>query len=182
MPCPDRILARFKDDLGTANWFATTGAAPSTATTREIKLYLDGLGQRADRIETVEDWKAAGAILRRRAWNSSWRTAEQAEQQALSARAASALADPALAQRLSAILLAAGDRALDDARESLNRAAISDPGLAASAAGAAAEAVHQASLAAIAGTAETHPFRIKLRRFTAGNWPLGLFGDSFLLF
>lgn len=181
MPCPDRILTRFEDDLGGAGWFAAAGATPSTAAVREIGLYLDGLGQPAVRVESVEDWKAAGATLRRGAWNPSWRAAEEAEQRALSARAESALADPALARRLSTILVAAGDRALADAKESLRRAGISDPGLAASAAGAAAEAVHQASLAAIAGTAKTHPFRIKLRRFMAGDWPLGLFGDIFLL-
>ena len=181
MPCPDRILTRFEDDLGIAEWFAAAGATPSATVLREIEVYLDGLDQRAGRVETVGDWTAAGAILRCRAWNPSWRAAEQAEQQALSARVESALADPALARRLSAVLVAAGDRALADAKESLRRAGISDPGLAASAAGAAAEAVHQASLAAIAGTAETHPFRVKLRRFVAGDWPLGLFGDIFLL-
>ncbi len=181
MSRPDLILARFEEDLGGASWFSATGSGAPPATIREIGLYLEGLGQPAGRVETVEEWKAAGAALRREAWNRSWWTAEQAEQRALTARIAAVLAERSVARRLSAILLAAGDRALTDATASLTHAAVSDPGLAASAAGAAGEAVHQASLAVLAGTADTHPFRIKLRHFMAGHWPLGLFGGAFLL-
>lgn len=181
MSRPDRILARFEEDLGGASWFSATGSSASSATIREIGLYLEGLGQPTGRVETVEGWKAAGTALRREAWNQSWWTAEQAEQRALSVRVAAVLAEPSLARRLSEILLAASDRALTDATASLTLAAVSDPGLAASAAGAAGEAVHQASLAVLAGTADAHPFRIKLRHFLAGHWPLGLFGGVFRL-
>src|SRR5713101_4026518 len=64
----------------------------------------------------------------------------------------------------------------------MSGAGIADPALTRVAAGAAAQACHQAALALAAAAGPGHVFAVKYRLFAAGRWPLGIVGDRFFVF
>ena len=59
---------------------------------------------------------------------------------------------------------------------------LADPALARVAAGAAAQACHQAALALAVAAPPEHVFAVKYRLFAAGRWPLGIVGDRCFVF
>jgi hypothetical protein len=62
------------------------------------------------------------------------------------------------------------------------RGGVADQALMRVAAGAAAQACHQAALARAAGAGDDHAFAQKFRLYAGGRWPLGVVGGRLFVF
>ena len=174
-------LAAFAREIPRGSWFAALGEPLTEGERAEARLYVSEIVDRpAVTIAGVADWLGAEAIIKRhddRAWwDAEIRTQNEARQ-----RAETTHGKEALLAALEPIVEAAG--ALNGpAALAAGRAGITDQALIRVAAGAAAQACHQAALAIAAGASADHPFAIKYRLFAGGRWPLGFDGDRFVVF
>jgi hypothetical protein len=156
-----------------AAWFSTLGAPLGEGEKADIRAYLAGLGLAAT-LPTlvVESWNQAGEIIRNPA--PEWWAAEEAERAKLEGGVRLNPADPQWLALTEALHGAAAVAAA--------RGGGADPGLIRAAAGSATYAAYQQRLAAAAGAGEAHPFMRKYALFSGGRWPLGLYGDRFVVF
>ncbi len=162
------------------SWFAACGEPLTAGERDDVAAYLADLGLPDTPVAGTAGWAEAAATTRRPDWSRAWWDTESREQQALHRRAAERFGEEKLLVALSAVTEAAqplhGAAAL-----AMSRAGIADPALARVAAGAAAQACHQAALALAAGAGSDHLFAAKYRLFAAGRWPLGIVADCFFV-
>ena len=91
------------------------------------------------------------------------------------------LGETELHRQLSGIVQHASDTVQGAVSVALARDGIADAAFAKSAAGAATQAIHQAALATAVDADDDHGFLAKFRLYSAGHWPLGVCGGSFLI-
>jgi len=171
----------FARGIAHASWFAACGEALTAGERAEAEAYLAALGLPAAAIAGVAGWAEAAATAQRPDWSRAWWDAEASAQQALHRRAAERFGEAPLLAALTAVTEAA-DALPGFAALAMSRAGLADPALTRVAAGAAAQACHQAALALGAAAGSDHLFAIKYRLFAAGRWPLGIVGDRFFVF
>jgi hypothetical protein len=174
-------LAAFAREIPRGSWFAALGERLTESERAEARLYVaEILGCNEVAIAGAADWLAAQTIIKRRA-DHAWWDAEMLAQNEARQRAETAHGKEALLASLDPVVEAAA--ALNGpAALAASRAGITDQALIRVAAGAAAQACHQAALAVAAGAGGDHPFAIKYRLFAGGRWPLGFDGDRFVVF
>jgi hypothetical protein len=174
-------LAAFAREIPRGSWFAALGEPLTEGERAEARLYVaEIVGRNAVSIAGVADWLGAQAIIKRD-YDHAWWDAEMLAQHAARQRAESAHGKEALLAALEPIVDAAG--ALNGpAALAASRAGITDQALIRVAAGAAAQACHQAALAIAADADANHPFAIKYRLFAGGRWPLGFDRDRLIVF
>jgi hypothetical protein len=174
-------LHRFAAAIAQGSWFTVCGEAPTESERAEVAAYLAALGFHDTEITGVADWRASATLTQDPAWSRAWWEAESAARSALRREDERRWGLEPLLVALTAVTEAA--TALhDNAAVAMERAGLADPALTRVAAGAAAQACHQAALALAAGAAADHPFAIKYRLFAGGHWPLGIVGASFFVF
>ena len=168
-------LAGFLEEMEQAAWFAACGE-PLTAEERaEAEAYVAALGQPGLAIEGVPGWAEAAAVTQRPDWSQDWWSAERAAEADLGRAADRRFGASARLAGLSRVMERA--QALHGAAAlAAQRQAVADPAVTRVAAGAAAQACHQAALARLAEAGPDHLFAIKYRLFAAGRWPLGVVG------
>jgi hypothetical protein len=171
----------FARNLAHASWFAACGEALSEGELLDARAYVAALGQCALEISAVGSWRDAAATAQRPDWSRDWWDAEARAQRDLQRQAAARFGDETLLAALTAVTEAA-DALHGAAAVALNRAGLADPTLTRVAAGAAAQACHQAALALAASAGPDHLFSSKYRLFAAGRWPLGIVGGCFFVF
>ena len=171
----------FAATLPRQSWFAACGEPLGDCDLAEARLYVEALGLGELPIAGVGSWCDAAMVTRRADWSEAWWQAETAAQADLQKRAAARWGEAPLRAALNAVTAAAaglhGAAAL-----AAGAAGIADPALTRVAAGAAAQACHQAALALAAEAGSEHLFAVKYRLFAAGRWPLGIVGGQFHLF
>jgi hypothetical protein len=173
-------LATFARDIPRGSWFAALGEPLTEDERAEARFYVAEIVCRRAMIAGVADWLSAQAIIKRD-YDHAWWDAEMLAQHAARQRAEAAHSSDVLLAALNPVVEAAA--ALDGpAALAASRAGITDQALIRVAAGAAAQACHQAALAIAAGAGADHPFAIKYRLFAGGRWPLGFDGDRFIVF
>jgi len=166
-----------------ASWFAALGDRLEDSERGDLMAYLDGLGLKPASVACVADWAAAERIAKDPDWDPAWWSAEEAMRHALLAAAEAALGETAAMDRLGAVIQAAHDATIGPAAMAAARAGVADQALIRAAAGAATQACYQAAVALLAGAlTDDHPFRLKLRLFQAGRWPLGIVRGSAYIF
>ncbi|HEX7968249.1 MAG TPA: hypothetical protein VF502_08515, partial [Stellaceae bacterium] len=171
----------FASTLGRGSWFAACGEALTESERIEAVAYLAALGLPETPVATVAGWTEAAATTQSPDWSRAWWEAETRAQQDLYRRAVAQFGEDKLLSALTAVTEAA--QALHGAAAfAMSRAGIADPALARVAAGAAAQACHQAALALAGKAGPDHLFAVKYRLFAAGRWPLGIVGDRFFVF
>jgi hypothetical protein len=167
----------------TEAWFSRQGAALAPSEQHALAELLGAHPALTDaQIAVVTSWAEAAAIYRAEEWDAAWWDLEEEEREALWQVAAERLGEQAVFERVTA----AGD-ALAPAIRAAARAAATQGGVGATeiaqaAAGAALLAVHQATLAELAGVGGAHFFRHKRALFAAGRWPLGLVRGRYYVF
>ncbi len=174
-------LAAFAREIPRGSWFAALGDPLTESEGAEARTYVAEIVRRHDVvIAGAADWLAAQAIIKRDC-DHAWWDAEMLAQNATRQRAEIVHGKEALLAALDPVVEAAA--ALNGpAALAASRAGITDQALIRVAAGAAAQACHQAALAIAGGAGADHPFAIKYRLFAGGRWPLGFDGDGFVVF
>jgi hypothetical protein len=155
-----------------AAWFSALGEPLGEAETADIAAYLAGLKLAAVPARAVASWRAAEEVVRAPA--GRWWDAEEVERARLDGIAR---LDPADREWLALTDTLHGAAAVAAAR-----GGCTDQGLIRAAAGAATYAVHQYRLVRAAGGGDDHPFVRKYALFSEGRWPLGVYGDRFVIF
>jgi hypothetical protein len=163
-------------------WFNSVGHPLGDAEREECALYLRGLGAAHCECVTVGSWEDAVALASRSNWRQEYWNRERAEERRLFEEASVQRSPDALLLRLANLMQGSSTLFHSPASVACTRAGISDTAIAHSAAGAAAQSLHQYGLAAITGRGEEHLFAAKFRLFLAGRWPLCVTADRFFVF
>jgi hypothetical protein len=171
----------FASALPRGSWFAACGEALTSSERADATAYLAALGMPDIAIAGVTGWIEAAATTQDPAWSRAWWDAEAHAQAALQRRAAARFGADRLLAALTVVTEAAASLG-GAAALAMSRAGIAEPTLMRVAAGAAAQACHQAALALAADAGPDHLFAVKYRLFAAGRWPLGIVGDRFFVF
>jgi hypothetical protein len=161
-------------------WFAACGTPLGAGERDDAARYAAALGFDAAPVTQAADWRQAAAVAQSAEWSRLWWEREAAEEAAVKARAAASLDAVCQLEGLSRVALAAATLA-GAAAMALARAGVADEALARVAAGAAAQACHQAALARAAGASDAHVFVVKFRLFASGRFPLGVVGGQFFV-
>jgi hypothetical protein len=171
----------FASAIPRGSWFAACGETLTEGARADADAYLAALGMADMVVAGVPSWAEAAATTQNPGWSRAWWDAETSAQAVLQRRAAERFGAAPLLAALTAVTEEAvslsGAAAL-----AMSRAGIADPMLTRVAAGAAAQACHQAALALAAAAGPEHLFAVKCRLFAAGRWPLGIVGDRFFVF
>jgi hypothetical protein len=174
-------IRTFAGTLARQSWFAACGEALGEIDLAEARLYVAALGLGALPIVGVAGWEEAAAVTQRADWSAAWWQAEARAQAELQERAVARFGNAPLLAALSAVSEAAAT--LHGAASlAAGAAGIADTTLTRVAAGAAAQACHQAALALAAEVGTEHLFAVKYRLFAAGRWPLGIVGERCFVF
>jgi hypothetical protein len=166
-----------------AAWFARVGLPLASSETHDARAYLVALGYPGDTaLQGVSTWKQAEAVARNPSWDRTWWAREDAERERLMDAAALHFGRVPLLERLSAATELAGQTIHRAACAAAQRAGVSNAALVRVASGAAALALHTATLARLAGAGPDHLFMRKYALVESGRWPLGIVAGAFYLF
>ena len=171
----------FASAIPRGSWFAACGEALTAGEQADAAAYLAALGMPDITIAGVAGWREAAATTQSPAWSRAWWDAETRAQAELQRRAAARFGAERMLAALTVVTEAAASLS-GAASLAMSDAGIADPALTRVAAGAAAQACHQAALALAAAAGPGHLFAVKYRLFAAGRWPLGIVGDRFFVF
>ena len=163
-------------------WFNTVGLPIGDTERDECELYLQGLGAKAYAIKVVSTWDEALALSQRTSWANAWWERERHEERKLFEQASTHHSADAVLLRLANLMQGSSALFLSPASLACIRAGVNNTAIAKSAAGAAAQCLHQYGLASIAGQGDQHPFAAKFRLFLAGRWPLCVTDEKFHVF
>jgi hypothetical protein len=163
-------------------WFNAVGTALGENERSECMRYLRGLGASACVLVAVSSWNEALALSNKASWSATWWERERQEERKLFEQAAANHSPDAIVLRLANLMQGSSTLFLSPAAIACTRAGISDSGIASSAAGAAAQSLHQYGLASITGQGDEHLFAAKFRLFLAGRWPLCVTDEKFYVF
>jgi hypothetical protein len=174
-------LAALRNSLAAAPWFAACGQ-PLGPGERDIAFaYLTGLGFDPSPLEGVASWREAARLIQDPDWSRDLWAAESAAEKSLYRAGLALYGESRLLELLSEITEAAAP-IHDNALRALSRAQIADATLAKVAAGAAAQACHQQTLAILGEAPPGHAFARKFQLFALGRWPLGLVARTAYVF
>jgi hypothetical protein len=156
-------------------WFGRLGA-PLDARDREIaQRYAASLGLEA--VDVVPGWREAEAVARDPGSGERWWTLEDGERRRLMRETGGRIGEAMLLDTLTSAVEGEADATFERAL-----GAGADEALARVASGAALMALHNRSLALVAGCGPGHLFMQKYALFAAGRWPLGSRGTRLTLF
>lgn len=163
-------------------WFNAVGMPIGNNERDECGNYLRGLGAEDCTIATVSTWDEALALSQRTSWGDTWWERERHEERKLFEQASANHSADAVLLRLANLMQGSSTLFLSPASLACMRAGLTNTTIAKSAAGAAAQCLHQYGLASIAGQGDQHPFAAKFRLFLAGRWPLCVTDEKFYVF
>lgn len=172
----DSLTRPLRAEIRAASWFAALGE-PLTDGDRGDALAYSG----ASDVQRVASWPEAEAFLKSPTTSLAWWDREEALRKELLARAETRYPERALWSSLTELTTEAGDLVHGKAATAAARMGGAAPASIHVAAGAAAQAVYQLTVARLAGEPAS-PFESKFRLFAAGRWPLGVAGPRLVLF
>jgi hypothetical protein len=173
----DELIA----EIGRAAWFAACGEPLAQAERDDALALAATLGFADLAVTSIATWRAVAETTQRADWSREWWQRESLAESALKEQAARRLGGETLRDETSRVALAAA--ALGGAASlAMARSGVADETLVRVAAGAAAQACHQAALARAAEAGPDHAFAQKFRLFAGGRWPLGVVGGRLFVF
>lgn len=175
----DAALNALIDEIAAGAWFTACGVPLVAADMDDVAALATSFGFPDAPVTAVANWHEAAALMRRADWSRAWWERETAAEAALRERIMAAFGSARCSEGLSRVVLAAS-ALVGPAALALAHASLADAALQRVAAGAAAQACHQAALARGAGAAG-HGFEAKFRLYTAGHFPLGVVGGQFFV-
>lgn len=159
-------------------WFDRCGQPLDGDDRALAQAWIDASGWSAASVVFVAGWRIAATWLRERRFVEGFWSGEERLRRKLHGEAALRLGEAGLLERLTRSADSIVDALRDAAVAAAAREGVRDEGLVRAAAGAAALAEHQRTLAQVAGAPAAHPFVLKHRLFARGRWPLGVFDDA----
>jgi hypothetical protein len=178
---PSPLFASLRSDVRTAAWFAALGEPLTDGDRADADAYARLLGLGTLVLGQARDWPEAERVLKAPDWSPAWWEAEEALRQRLLADAEARYPERVLWTALTELTTEAGDIVHGKAATAASRMGGAAKASVHVAAGAAAQATYQLSLARLARDAAS-PFESKFRLFAAGRWPLGVVGSTLVLF
>ncbi|TNE65147.1 MAG: hypothetical protein EP335_06275 [Alphaproteobacteria bacterium] len=177
-----RLVAPFLALAENVRWFRGLGELPDARTANLAREYAAALGFPDAEPAFLGDWAEAAEAAESADYNSPAWEAEEQLRAALTADVLEVIDEQTLelvmthvVQSVSEAIEAAVEEAADDLR-------VADEEFMNAAFGAAVQACYLAALVAMAGADEDHPFTLRFQLFERGRWPLGIVGNSFLIF
>jgi hypothetical protein len=159
-------------------WFSRLGLPLEEPEVRVAAGYVAALNLPASSaVEIARDWGEAEAIIRDPRSGIGWWEREETERKLLMREMQRRIGAQLLLDRLTAALEGHAESTLARAMKSCG-----DEALAKVASGAALTSIHLRALALLAGREASHAFVQKYALFTAGRFPLGMRGSTFILF
>lgn len=163
-------------------WFNSVGTPLSDNERAECDQYLQGLGLPRWDVAIVSTWEEAMARSGKGNWFQRWWDRERSEERKLFELASQRHSPDTLLLRVANLMHGSAALFLSPASVACTRAGVTDSTIAGSAAGAAAQSLHQYGLASITGQGEEHFFAAKFRLFLSGRWPLCVEEERLFLF
>jgi hypothetical protein len=174
-------LDEFVAEISGAAWFAACGEFLTESERDDASALAAALGFLGIAVSPVANWREAAHVTQRDDWSRAWWQREAAAEAALKQEAAWRYGAETVLEELSHVAFAAS--ALSGAASlAMARGGVADEALARVAAGAAAQACHQAALARAAAAGADHAFAQKFRLYAGGRWPLGIVGGRLFVF
>ena len=177
-----KTVAPFIEVMRSVRWFRMIGENPAAPVVKDAQAYADALGFPDAWPGFLGDWEEASEAAQSLDFNSPAWEAEEQLRAALTEEALSMLGEDILelvtthiAQEMNTII----EENADEAAEYLR---IDDAEFITAIKGAAVQACYTAALVTMVGAGEDHPFVRRFRLFEAGYWPIGILGNSFLIF
>ena len=177
-----KSVAPFVALASDVRWFRALGEDPDSETVRIARDYADALGFPEAEPAFLYDWEDAAAAAENTEFNSPAWEAEEQLRAALTDEVLLAI-DPQVLEMVMTHVAQAITEAIDDAaKEAAEFLRIDDESFVLATSGAAAQAVYQAALVGMAAEEESHPLSLRFQLFERGRWPIGIIGNSFLIF
>jgi len=177
-----RLVAPFLALAENVRWFRTLGEEPDAEIVALARDYAGALGFPEAEPAFLPDWADAADAAESTDLNSPAWEAEEQLRAALTSDVLNALDEQTFEMVMAHVagtVAEAIEAATEDAAQDLR---IMDETFVMAASGAAAQACHQAALVAMAGAEDDHPLALRFQLFEKGRWPIGIVGNSFLIF
>lgn len=177
-----KSVAPFVTLAGDVRWFRALGERPDSQARKLAADYTYALGFPEAEPVFLPEWEDAAAAAENTDLNSPAWEAEEQLRAALTDEVLLAL-DPETLEMVMAHIAQSITLAIDEsAKEAAEFLRIDDESFVLAISGAAAQATYQAALVGMAGEEEDHPLAIRFQLFEKGHWPIGIIGNSFLIF
>lgn len=177
-----KSVAPFVAMAADVRWFRTLGERPDSESKRLARDYADTLGFPEADPAFVPDWEDAAAAAENTEFNSPAWEAEEQLRAALTDEVLLALDADTLDMVMTHVAQSITETIEEAAQEAAEFLRIDDENFVRAISGAAAQACYQAALVGMAGSEEDHPFVYRFQLFEKGHWPIGIIGNSFLIF
>lgn len=177
-----RLVAPFLALAENVRWYRMLGEAPDRETADLARDYAAALGFPDAEPAFLPDWADAADAAESTDFNSPAWEAEEQLRAALTSDVLDALDEQTFEMVVAHVAQAVAETIESATEEAAQDLRIADEGFLLAASGAAAQACHQAALVAMAGAEDDHPLALRFRLFEKGRWPIGIVGNSFLIF
>lgn len=177
-----KSVAPFVALASDVRWFRALGEDPDSETVKIARDYAEALGFPEAEPAFLYDWEDAASAAENTEFNSPAWEAEEQLRAALTDEVLLAIDGQVLEMVMTHVAQAVTETIDDSAKEAAEFLRIDDESFVLATSGAAAQAVYQAALVGMAGEEEEHPLSIRFQLFERGRWPIGIIGNSFLIF
>jgi len=177
-----KSVAPFVALASNVRWFRTLGEDPDRETVEIARAYADALGFPDAEPGFLADWEEAADAAENTEVNSPAWEAEEQLRAALTDDVLAFLDEQTLEMVMTHVTGAVSETIEESATEASRDLRIFDEEFVRATSGAAVQAAYQAALAAMTGAEEDHPFALRFQLFEKGRWPIGIIGNSFLIF
>ncbi len=177
-----KSVAPFLALASNVHWFRTLGEDVDSRTVDIARAYADSLGFPDAEPAFLADWEEAADAAENTEINSPAWEAEEQLRASLTDDMLGVLDEQTLEMVMTHVAQTVSEAIETAAGEAAQELRIFDEEFVRATSGAAAQATYQAALAAMTGAEEDHPFVLRFQLFERGRWPIGIIGNSFLIF
>ena len=177
-----KSVAPFVALASDVRWFRALGEDPDRETVKLARDYAEALGFPEAEPAFLYDWEDAASAAENTEFHSPAWEAEEQLRAALTDEVLLAIDGQVLEMVMTHVAQEITESIDDAAKEAAEFLRIDDESFVLATSGAAAQAVYQAALVGMAGEEEEHPLSLRFQLFERGRWPIGIIGNSFLIF
>jgi hypothetical protein len=163
-------------------WFSTLGEDPLGPIVSIARDYVEMLGFPEAEPGFLGDWEEAAEAAESLDFNSPAWEAEEQLRAALTNDVLSIIDENTLEMVMAHVSGTVGEAIGEAALEASTHLGIQDEGFVNAVTGAAIQACYHAALVGMAAEEDTHPFAIRFQLFEQGRLPIGVLGNSFLIY
>jgi hypothetical protein len=177
-----KSVAPFLAIASEIQWFSSIGNDPDRPVVDTARDYVETLGFPEADPGFLADWEEAADASASLDINSPAWEAEEQLRAALTDDVLSIIDEATLEMVMAHVSASVSEPIQEAAEEASKYLGIQDDGFITAVSGAAIQACYHAVLVGMAGEEDTHPFAVRFQLFEAGRLPVGVVGNSFLIF